>query len=450
MTSEQLCELLREALSGNSETTIDPVAAPPGQARALIALPPAGTLTIIAQPDFPTSPPLIRFHRVEGGGTRYIGIDWTDEASAADQLRERLGKLVSGPGPFRSSWSDDARYPLTDDATEAARAGWRPVFATDPAPAGLKTSAALRVGPGTATLLGEATVAIFGLGSVGSYLAEQLVRSGLSKVTGMDCDEVEGHNLTRTTFDMADVGRTKADALSRRLIAIRPDVRLDLRVGDLVRTPVQELRGLFEGADIIIAATDQPEAQSRINMLAQSADRTGVFVSLYRGAKGGEVVFSVPGVTPCYECATGARRAMTDQESLEATRDPTNYGRLAGELALVADIHHVASAALRLIVSLISAAKDPTQPGSAFAVDAMSRGHGMVMLAMEPEHSLFPQAMGNAAGQYAFNAIWLNGSSHPDCAICGAARDPDYDAFGQDIFVMSDSERERLRLASQG
>jgi hypothetical protein len=449
MTSEQLCKLLREALGGRSEAAVAPSPSPPDQAWARIALPPAGALIIIAQSDFPSSPPLIRFEPTGGGDVRYFGIDWSEGRSAVEQMGEGLGRLIAGPGPFRAAWADDARYPLTDDAAEAGRAGWRRVFATNPAPEGLKTSAGLRVGPGTAALLGDATVAIFGLGSVGSYLAEQLVRSGLSRVVGMDFDEVESHNLTRTTFDMADVGRSKAEALSRRLVAIRPDVQLDLRVGDLVRAPVRALRDLFESADIIIAATDQPEAQSRINMLAQSADRTAVFVSLYRGAKGGEVVFSVPGVTPCYECATGARRAMTDRESLEAARDPANYGRLAGELALVADIHHVASAALKLIVSLISASRDPAQPGSALAVGAMSRGHGMVMLAMEPEYSLFPQAMGNAAGQYAFSSIWLNGSSHPDCAVCGDARDPHFDAFGQDIFVMSDRERERLRSAGQ-
>ena len=65
-------------------------------------------------------------------------------------------------------------------------------------------------------------VAVFGLGGVGSYAVEALVRSGVGELTLIDDDTVSPTNLNST------VGQNKTDALAARCRDINPDVRLHL------------------------------------------------------------------------------------------------------------------------------------------------------------------------------------------------------------------------------
>lgn len=68
-------------------------------------------------------------------------------------------------------------------------------------------------------------VAIFGLGGVGGYVAEALVRSGVGKITVVDGDVVEASNINRQIIALSDnIGQPKVDAISLRLKAINPDV----------------------------------------------------------------------------------------------------------------------------------------------------------------------------------------------------------------------------------
>lgn len=70
---------------------------------------------------------------------------------------------------------------------------------------------------------------IIGCGSVGSTVAELLVRLGLTNLVLYDFDTVEPHNITNQLFRDADVGKTKVDALKEILIGINPDVAKDIK-----------------------------------------------------------------------------------------------------------------------------------------------------------------------------------------------------------------------------
>ena len=68
-------------------------------------------------------------------------------------------------------------------------------------------------------------VHIIGCGSVGSTVAENLARSGVTKFTLWDFDVVEPHNLANQMFREKDVGLAKVDALLDILCEINPDVK---------------------------------------------------------------------------------------------------------------------------------------------------------------------------------------------------------------------------------
>ncbi len=68
---------------------------------------------------------------------------------------------------------------------------------------------------------------IVGCGSVGSTVAENIARLGVTKFTLWDFDTVEAHNLANQMFRRADIGRPKTEALLDILCEINPDIKDD-------------------------------------------------------------------------------------------------------------------------------------------------------------------------------------------------------------------------------
>ncbi len=69
---------------------------------------------------------------------------------------------------------------------------------------------------------------IIGCGAVGSTVAENLARFGLTKITLYDFDKVEPHNIANQMFTQEDIGKPKVDAVAELLYKINPDIKRDL------------------------------------------------------------------------------------------------------------------------------------------------------------------------------------------------------------------------------
>jgi tRNA A37 threonylcarbamoyladenosine dehydratase len=71
-------------------------------------------------------------------------------------------------------------------------------------------------------------VIVFGVGGVGSWCAESLVRTGVQHLTIVDSDEVCASNVNRQMMATTKtIGRVKVDALKERLLEINPDAQID-------------------------------------------------------------------------------------------------------------------------------------------------------------------------------------------------------------------------------
>lgn len=70
----------------------------------------------------------------------------------------------------------------------------------------------------------DTRIHIVGCGSVGSTLAENLARCGVTKMTLWDFDRVEPHNICNQMFRQQDVGKLKVEALKDILTDINPDI----------------------------------------------------------------------------------------------------------------------------------------------------------------------------------------------------------------------------------
>lgn len=75
-----------------------------------------------------------------------------------------------------------------------------------------------------------ARVHIIGCGSVGSTLAENLARCGVTKMTLWDFDTVEAHNIVNQMFRQQDVGKPKVEALKDILMDINPEIKDSIEI----------------------------------------------------------------------------------------------------------------------------------------------------------------------------------------------------------------------------
>ncbi len=78
--------------------------------------------------------------------------------------------------------------------------------------------------------ISEAKVIIFGVGGVGSWCAESLVRSGIRHLTVVDSDRVCITNVNRQLMATTrTIGKVKVEALKERLLSINPMAAIDAR-----------------------------------------------------------------------------------------------------------------------------------------------------------------------------------------------------------------------------
>ena len=76
--------------------------------------------------------------------------------------------------------------------------------------------------------LAQASVAVFGLGGVGSFAVEGLVRGGVGRLTLVDFDYVDITNLNRQLHALeGTIGRPKAQVMAERCRAINPAARVE-------------------------------------------------------------------------------------------------------------------------------------------------------------------------------------------------------------------------------
>ena len=118
----------------------------------------------------------------------------------------------------------------------------------------------LLVGREGLTRLEQASVAVFGLGGVGSYAAEALVRGGVGRLTLIDFDTIDITNLNRQLHALdGTVGRAKAQVMAERCRAINPAARIEALQAFYAADNSAELLG--RGYDYVLDCIDHISAK---------------------------------------------------------------------------------------------------------------------------------------------------------------------------------------------
>ena len=125
----------------------------------------------------------------------------------------------------------------------------------------------LLLGNEAITRIAEKRVIIFGVGGVGSWCAESLVRSGIRKLTIVDSDCVAVTNINRQLMATTEtVGHVKVAALKERLLTINPSAEITA----LQQVFTAETAERFElgSYDYIIDAIDSLKDKALLILLA--------------------------------------------------------------------------------------------------------------------------------------------------------------------------------------
>jgi molybdopterin/thiamine biosynthesis adenylyltransferase len=326
-------------------------------------------------------------------------------------------------GPIAVTGRQD---PGTAAVLQSLPSPWDPVAPPGPQLAALARAAAgrritgstKRVWPMVGRLSGQ-RVLLGGARSVGSRIAEDLVRSGVGAFTVVDPDRVDPANLARTVYTAADIGVPKPDALARRLQAIDPSVAVDRHAAALGTT---DLPKALAGVSLVVAATDDMTEQALLAHHAYAAGIPLVACALYKKAAAGEVVLSVPAAkTACWCCAVGAG---TPSDSYRPDRDYGLHGRLAGESALGPSIHLVAGIAASAALGLLAG---PTSPVGRQLKRLLSQQRTLGLIATTPGWGFFKTLFAGMDHQHAPQSVWVRVEPFADCPVCGARPVPPLD-----------------------
>ncbi|ESR50076.1 hypothetical protein CICLE_v10031478mg [Citrus x clementina] len=229
----------------------------------------------------------------------------------------------------------------------------------------------------------EFSVAIVGVGGVGSVAAEMLTRCGIGRLLLYDYDKVELANMNRLFFRPEQVGMTKTDAAVQTLADINPDVVLEeinvwtisfnilrqkLLGGErraykctrryrfssftLNITTVQGFETFMSslrnksfrpskegsGVDLVLSCVDNYEARMAVNQACNELNQTWMESGVSEDAVSGHIQLLIPGETACFACApplvvaSGVDERTLKREGVCAASLPTTMGVVAGLL----------------------------------------------------------------------------------------------------------------------
>lgn len=161
-------------------------------------------------------------------------------------------------------------------------------------------------------LMRDSHVVCIGVGGA-SGICEDLVRTGIGKLTAIDFDKVDESNLTTQGFYRSDIGSLKVAALGKRVKEVNPNCKYQALNKNFLKMSEAEILDVVKDADLIMCMTDDFHAQKRGNLVSLKYKIPAVFAIMYEKARGAEITFNIPGVTPaCHRCATSSRYSAYD------------------------------------------------------------------------------------------------------------------------------------------
>ena len=199
------------------------------------------------------------------------------------------------------------------------------------------------IGEDGAEKLKNARVLLFGIGGVGGYVAEALIRSGVGGLDAVDGDTVADSNINRQIVALTStIGRYKAEVFSERAKDINPEA--EVTAYNLFFNADTAQKFDFSAYDYVVDAVDDVPAKTEIIVRAVAAG-TPVISAMGAGNKLDPTLFKVSDISKTSVCplARVMRRKLRERgvnhcKVVYSTEEPRARRVLPSSMAFVPSV----------------------------------------------------------------------------------------------------------------
>ncbi|HCD1989651.1 TPA: ThiF family adenylyltransferase [Staphylococcus aureus] len=160
-------------------------------------------------------------------------------------------------------------------------------------------------GMDTQNKLFKSTVAVIGIGGIGSWTAYSLAMSGIGNILLIDPDRIQCSNLTRQIgYDIHTIGNYKVDVLANKIKQLNPLINVN-KYKNKILTYNKEIEEIFSNVDFVISCIDEPNittAGKIISDICWKHKIPHIISGGYNGHQGMIGPTIIPGKTLCWEC----------------------------------------------------------------------------------------------------------------------------------------------------
>ena len=183
----------------------------------------------------------------------------------------------------------------------------------------------------------NSTVAVFGVGGIGTWIVNGLFQIGVGHIKISDPDEVSLSNLNRQLyFSVADVGKPKVEVMHSKL----RDAKISC-FRKMVR-PDENLEDIAVGCDFLVNCADTPSISETSEVIHTYSQRHRIPYSVAGGynmhlGMVGPII--IPGETACFECFLKHQKDSDHFSQLEKIKDIEQTGNLGPIAGVIANLH---------------------------------------------------------------------------------------------------------------
>jgi hypothetical protein len=223
--------------------------------------------------------------------------------------------------------------------------------------------------------LAEKTVAIIGLGSVGSKIAVSLARSGVGNFILVDDDIFLPENLVRHQLTWPAVGFAKVKAVADTIQRVAPRARVITRQQRLAGQENSEVVAAtfdkIRAADLVIDATANPQVWVVAAAVSHRAKKPLLWGELFAGGIGAHMARSVPGQdAPPHSIRAGVYQYLEELPAAPYMR-AGGYDAVEDETPLIAtdaDVGMLAASMTQYALDVLTQGIDPAYPYPAYLI----------------------------------------------------------------------------------
>ena len=148
----------------------------------------------------------------------------------------------------------------------------------------------------------EKTVALIGLGALGSRVAELLAQAGVGKFILCDLDRMNTGNVARHVGGLTDFGAKKTDVVMRRIFNINPHLQIVRFWDGSALASLDGFADFISSADVVVSTVADENVESAMNQMAVIGDKTVVYGRAMRRGSMGRVFAVRPRIDACKTC----------------------------------------------------------------------------------------------------------------------------------------------------